>query len=43
LGEFQWSLQHLEVEVRYGTADGSNYASYGTAGDAVAGAACAAA
>jgi putative transposase len=42
-GEFQWSLQHLEVEVRYGTAEGSNYASYGTAGDAFAGAACAAA
>ena len=42
-GEFQWSLQHLEVEVRYGTAEGSNYASYGMAGDAVAGAACAAA
>lgn len=40
-GGFQWSLQHLELEVRYGMAEGSNYAAHGTAGDAVAGAACA--
>ncbi len=43
-GGFQWSSQHLDERgVRDGMADGSQYAVHGTAGDAVAWAAFAAA
>jgi hypothetical protein len=43
-GEFQRSSQHLEERGAFdGMAEGSDYAAHGKAGDALAGAACAAA
>jgi hypothetical protein len=44
VGEFQWSSQHLDERGAFdGMANESDYAAHGTAGDAVTGAASAAA